>query len=368
MDAHAEIDSSGITFHSRGGSAGRGTARNADYGPALRLLLRRLAAAAIPIERAWVDSSRVQAIPIADRTILLGQELDPDGSEAFALMSNRMREVGQETPQQGGNTTKRIRIQFAASVPMRELEQKLGVARVARDLRSAERLPTEDLYRVTAEHVWNAVEKLRDPGLEHPFGPSTDFDLVTNEGERFPPKAVFGLAASEALGFAVQPKHFSGGIGTPCFRVLQAAGFTIVPKDEAVPTISIPTSEEDREWTEGKSKLVAHLRKERASGLAQAKKDQFVRLHGRLTCERCGMDPVEVYGGPHGVACIEVHHHSVQVENMIETHRTKLEDLKCLCANCHRVVHRFLKLEINNPRPITANSKSITSEVRTPVV
>ena len=60
------------------------------------------------------------------------------------------------------------------------------------------------------------------------------------------------------------------------------------------------------------------------------------------------MDPVEVYGGPHGVACIEVHHHSVQVENMAETHRTKLEDLKCLCANCHRVVHRLLKLEIEN--------------------
>jgi hypothetical protein len=199
MDAHAEIDSLGITFHSRGGSAERGTARNAAYGPALRLLLRRLASAAIPIEKAWVDSSRVQGMPIADRTILLGEELDPDGSGAFTLMSNRMREVGQGAPQQGGNTTKTIRIQFATSVPVRELEEKLGVARVTRDLRSAERLPTEDLYRVTAEHVWDAVEKLRDQRVEHPFGPSTDFDLVTNGGERFPPKAVFGLAASEAL-------------------------------------------------------------------------------------------------------------------------------------------------------------------------
>jgi 5-methylcytosine-specific restriction protein A len=106
-----------------------------------------------------------------------------------------MREVGQEVPQRGGNTTKRIRIQFAARVPVSELEEKLGATRVARDLRSAERLPTEDLYRVTAEHVWDAVEKLCDPKLRHPFGPSTDFDLVSNEGERFPPKAVFGLAA-----------------------------------------------------------------------------------------------------------------------------------------------------------------------------
>jgi 5-methylcytosine-specific restriction protein A len=53
------------------------------------------------------------------------------------------------------------------------------------------------------------------------------------------------------------------------------------------------------------------------------------------------MDPVTVYGGQHGPACIEVHHHSVQVEDMAETHRTKLEDLQCLCANCYRVVHRW---------------------------
>ena len=214
----------------------------------------------------------------------------------------------------------------------------------------AERLPAEDLNRVTAEHVWNAVEMLRDTGLDHPFGPSTDYDIITDAGERFPPKAVFGFAASEALGFEVQPKHFSGGIGTPCFRILQAAGFIIVPKNEVAPPKSIPASNEDQEWTEGKPRLVAHLRKERASGLAQAKKDQFVRLTGRLTCERCGMDPVEVYGGEHGLVCIEVHHHSVQVENMTEVHRTKLEDLQCLCANCHRVVHKLLKMEIDDPR------------------
>jgi hypothetical protein len=109
----------------------------------------------------------------------------------------------------------------------------------------SDRLPAEDLDLVTAENVWSALEKFRDPGLEHPFGPSTDFDLVTDDGERFPPKAVFGLAASEALGFMVQPKHFSSGTGSPCFRVLQRAGFTIVPKNEAVPETSIPSSRED---------------------------------------------------------------------------------------------------------------------------
>jgi 5-methylcytosine-specific restriction protein A len=182
--------------------------------------------------------------------------------------------------------------------------------------------------------------------LEHRYGPSTDFDLVTDTGDRFPPKAVFGIAASEALGFDVLPKHFRGGKGTTSFRVLERAGFTIVPKNENAPLIDVLASSEDRQWTEGKPRLIAHLRKERASGLAQAKKDWFVRTHGRLTCERCDMDPVEICGGQHGTACIEVHHHVLRVEDMAEAHQTRLEDLQCLCANCHRVEHRLLKLAL----------------------
>ena len=60
------------------------------------------------------------------------------------------------------------------------------------------------------------------------------------------------------------------------------------------------------------------------------------------------MDPVEAYGGLHGTACIEVHHHAVQVEDMPEAHKTKLEDLQWLCANCHRVEHRLLKIALEN--------------------
>jgi hypothetical protein len=166
-----------------------------------------------------------------------------------------------------------------------ELEEALRINWIDKDLRSAERLPAEVLGKVTAEHVWNAVERLRDPTFKHAFGPSTDFDLVTEAGERFPPKAVFGVAASEALGFKVLPKHFSGGTGTICFKALNEAGYDIVPKNQTVHAIDIPPSTEDRLWTEGKPRLIAHLRKERASGLAQAKKDWFLRTHGRLVYE-----------------------------------------------------------------------------------
>jgi predicted HNH restriction endonuclease len=143
------------------------------------------------------------------------------------------------------------------------------------------------------------------------------------------------------------PKHISGGEGTICFKVLDEAGYEIVPKNQTVQAIDILSSTEDRLSTEGKPRLIAHLRKERASGLAQAKKGWFLRTHGCLTCEKCGMDLVEVYGGLHRTACIEVHHQSAQVENMVEAHQTKLEDLQYLCANCPRVEHRLLKMALD---------------------
>ena len=347
MDSHAELDTSGITLFSRGGSTAKRNVTNAEYGPALRLLLRRIASARLPFDRAWVDSLDVQRLPIEQRIILSSGELDADGSSAFTLMSRRMKLVGQGVGRKGGNSTKKIRIQFAADVRLPLLESALRAIEVQEDVRSAERLPAETFRVVTAEHVWNAVEKLHQPNFRHAYGPSIDFDLITNAEERFPPKAVFGLAATEALGYEILPKHFSGGRGTPCFRILEGAGFTIVAKGEESRPIDVPESPDDRSWTEGKPRLIAHLRRERASGLAQAKKDWFVRTHGKLLCERCGMDPVATYDGAHGAACIEVHHHAVQVEEMPEGHRTRLEDLQCLCANCHRVEHRRLKLASN---------------------
>jgi 5-methylcytosine-specific restriction protein A len=35
-----------------------------------------------------------------------------------------------------------------------------------------------------------------------------------------------------------------------------------------------------------------------------------------------------------------VHHRTTAVAKMNGTTRTRLSDLQCLCANCHRLVHR----------------------------
>lgn len=134
---------------------------------------------------------------------------------------------------------------------------------------------------------------------------------------------------------------FSGGEGSVCFRLLHEAGFVVVPKGESAPSSNDPDAPEQG-WRDGEFRLVPHRQRERAPGLAQAKKAQYRRLHGKLTCERCGLDPVATFDSIAGKACIEVHHAKVLLCDMQPDHLTSLDDLQCLCASCHRVVHRLL--------------------------
>lgn len=106
----------------------------------------------------------------------------------------------------------------------------------------------------------------------------------------------------------------------------------------------LPAYEDDRVWAEGSPARVLHLRRERAPGLAAAKRAAFIREFGALRCERCGLDPVNLYGPDHGAACIEVHHASRALSEMNAGDSTRLEDLQCLCANCHRVEHSVMRM------------------------
>lgn len=349
LDAQFDIEQSSICLHSRGGTKGK-DAVNSDYSAALRQIVRRLAHNGIVITGAWVDSSHVQHLPLSERAILSTDDSGLPPDDCVKLMTKRMQRVGRApaASRTGGNPTKRIRIQLEEGLGPSSIVNALQALPTSVDTRSRDRLPVDDLNRVTPEHVWNAIQKLTNGYSDHGFGESTDFDLVTDEGVRLPPKAVFGVAATEALGFKVLPKHFSGGEGSPCFRILTLAGYTILPKSTEAAQHFTPTFVSDtaaKYWVEGKQKSVTHNERERGQGLAPAKRAQFRRLHGKLHCERCGLDPVTVYGGVHGEACIEVHHRKTQVQDMDEGHKTTLEDLECLCANCHRVVHRLLKLD-----------------------
>ena len=106
-------------------------------------------------------------------------------------------------------------------------------------------IPTE----ITAEHVRDAIAELR-AGVAHGFGKSSGYDVLF-EGERFPPKAVVGLAAKRATGQALSHRDFSGGEAPGATNpFLRSLGFEIVDKDGK--TISGPSggpnSERDRVW------------------------------------------------------------------------------------------------------------------------
>ncbi|NDZ12779.1 hypothetical protein [Variovorax sp. WS11] len=339
LDAHVSFRKGGVILHSRGGTKGK-NAQNADYAAGLRVVLSRLKSAQVAIRGAWVDSNTVQTLPLSEREILSGADGGLEVAEMQRLLTTRMKTVRADPSSNasGGNSTRRILIQTTFAGSTTAFASMLRCRPTDIDNGSDERLPLEDLDKVTPEHVWNAVQQFVAGGVKHAFGPSTNYDLIADDGSRHPPKAVFGVALSLALaGFEVLPRHFAAGEGSASFRLLRAADFEIVRKDGAS---EAPVDPEALAWREGERRLVAHRAGERGRGLARAKKDQFIKEHGRLFCESCGEEPVRRFGTPHAEACIEVHHASVQVSEMKPGHQTTLADLECLCANCHRLVHR----------------------------
>jgi hypothetical protein len=342
LDALIDIEDGAITLHSRGGTKGK-DATNVDYFPTLRCILQRVYDSGRFLEGAWVDSRATAALSLAQRSIWSLEDSTASPKQLARRLTSNMQGVGRRAASKpgGGSPTKRIRLQVSGNPVAVELVQVLG-AILVEDKRV--RLSANELRRVTAENIWNAIQKLLGGG-QHKFGPSTDYDLLLDSGKRLPPKAVFGIAATEALGFEVLPNHFSAG--STSFSILKEAGYRIVRKGTVVTkrSVSSPPSINDPEWSEGSPRVRRHLQRERHPGLRDAKRAEFRRIHGKLFCEQCGLNPTETYGSEVGDSCIEIHHR-IQVKDMPAGHKTKLSDVACLCANCHRVEHRRLRDKI----------------------
>ncbi|MFI5819117.1 HNH endonuclease [Streptomyces rishiriensis] len=76
---------------------------------------------------------------------------------------------------------------------------------------------------------------------------------------------------------------------------------------------------------------------ERSPKLRDQKIAQVRRGGGPLRCEVCGFDFARTYGDL-GEGYIEVHH--VTPLHVSGTRETRLDDLACVCANCHRMCHK----------------------------
>lgn len=323
LNARVEADEHGIVVHSRSG-----TDRNRDYRDAMELLLARLDNAGHPYE-AYLDSAPVRHMPLSQRRLTF-----PRSGPVAERFNALVRAMNENSSSNGA--WRRVLFIVAGLTTSQLVTVASGT--VGLESASVARLPTEQLRRVTADHVDKAVARLLKGEDAPNFAPSRDFDLLGPNDERLAPKKVFGLALEQALGISAHPGHFSAGLGTPCFQILEAAGYPIVPKGEIIALPSGP-ADTDLAAAEGDRRLVSHFKRERRPALAAAKRRAMIDKLGYLQCERCKMVPSQQLG-PHGDAVIEVHHAKVQVATMPVGHVTRLGDLMCLCANCHRITHR----------------------------
>jgi 5-methylcytosine-specific restriction protein A len=92
------------------------------------------------------------------------------------------------------------------------------------------------------------------------------------------------------------------------------------------------------EFPEGKIVERTHKARERNSQVILLAKEKFKKEKGRLFCQVCGFDFENIYGEI-GKDFIEGHH-TIAVSEMTTDHKTKVEDIAMLCANCHRMVHK----------------------------
>ena len=323
LNARVELDERGIVVHSRSGID-----RNRDYREALELLLSRLDEAGHLYE-AYLDSAPVRHLPLDKRRLII-----PPGGPIGERFNALVRAMNAGSSSNGA--WRRILI-VVPGLTGDVLNQLIGRADRA-ESGTVTRLPTDQLRRVTADHVDEAVTHLLAGNDASNFAASRDFDLLGPHDERLAPKKVFGLALERALSMVAYPGHFSAGLGTPCFQILEAAGYPIVPKGQ-VNAPALGPVDPDLAVAEGNKRLVSHLKRERRPALAAAKRRAMIDLLGYLQCERCKLVPCHQLG-PLGDAVIEVHHATVQVSGMPSGHVTRLADLMCLCANCHRIIHR----------------------------
>lgn len=383
LRATVEIEGGNITLHSRSGASGGRPARNPEYSKALNMIVRRLNAAEGVLTSVLIDSKPAHEVAEADRVLAGPDDIRKlPTRELVNLINRKMRAFGRgpDMPANEGNSNKRLLIKTSLSddalrrrlraIPASDQPVSAGATPQPAAVPRVQPLPAAQLRKVLPAHIHAAVARLAGGEVAENFGPSTFYDALTLDGARYAPKQVFGFALEEALGIEAMPDHFSAGWGTPCFDIIEKAELYISPKNSGRPRPTpndaqlkkalsgfTPTDEE-RSWIEGNPKIATHLVRERKAGLAKKKREAFIAEHKKLFCESCKMDPVEMYGPDAGSACIEVHHHRVHVADMGGSHETTLDDLKCLCANCHRVLHRELALGITERQAAIVSSLS----------
>ena len=106
--------------------------------------------------------------------------------------------------------------------------------------------------------------------------------------------------------------------------------------------------EKEKIYEEGQIKLKEHQsveKRERNQKVIKDAKVMFIKKYGHLYCELCGFDFENIYGKL-GERFIEGHHVN-PISQMKEGDVTRISDIKMLCPNCHRMVHRGISRGIS---------------------
>lgn len=85
---------------------------------------------------------------------------------------------------------------------------------------------------------------------------------------------------------------------------------------------------------ENRKRVTSHLQRERSKLLAAG-----CKIRDGFKCQVCGFHFEDAYGKV-GIKFAEAHH-LVPLSKLRENVRTRIEDLKTVCANCHRMLHRM---------------------------
>jgi len=117
-----------------------------------------------------------------------------------------------------------------------------------------------------------------------------------------------------------------------------------------------PREDDADVFPEGRILTQLHRLRERNRTIVQRKKERVLAEFGKLECEACEFDFVEIYGqlGEGFAEC----HHVLPLCELIARTTTRLTDLAIVCANCHRMLHRSPQwLTIDALRAIIAEQR-----------
>ncbi|WP_454714576.1 HNH endonuclease [Caulobacter segnis] len=342
LRARVEIGNSQIILHSRSGASAK--ARNPDYRKALETIFSRFAEQYVTPET-FLDSgpARKKNTSIEGRRLVSPDEIFVDAEEFATAVINRSN---------AGSSSHGAWRRLLMRVPPLPDYALRSIVDGTVERREGSSMRADQLRRVEKRHVDAAIAELRSGNARRTrFGNSTDWDLYTDDGEGpLPPKMVFGIALAEALKTHTTPDDFASG--NQIFEMLRELGFRVEGHSNASgrakgprtktggTTVALVPTDEERGWMEGNPRVAEHLVRERSGTLPAQFKAAFRIDHGKLFCQQCAGDFLDLYEeAAIAEACFEVHH-TIPVSQMPEGHVTTFDQLRLLCANCHRATHR----------------------------